>query len=557
MIPCCICINERSVSNKFGQRMDSKRMWVGLVSRKGKQSFIQGAMILMVAGIINRLLGFVPRIALPRVMGAEGIGLYQLGYPFLILVITIITGGIPVAVSKLTAEAESEGREDRIKSVLRLSMTITVSLSIVFTVLCLLLSKWITTRLLTDDRAFYTFICMTPMIPLIAVSSVLRGYFEGRQNMIPTASSQIAETIVRIIVAVSLAYILMPYGVEIAAAGAMTGVSLGEFSGMLVLFLQYRIFRKNQNIASLTQIQPAVTQAPLDRLDVIKRLVRFSLPVTGSKLVGSASYFLESVLIVQSLAIAGIASTVATAQYGALQGMVIPILLMPNALTYSLSVSLIPSLSEAAAKKDYRTINKRLHQSLRLALISGAPFASLMFVLSTPLCFYLFHNGEVGHYLKMMAPVALFIYFQGPLQAALQALDRPGTALINTLIGSILKLSCIYLLASRPELGIKGAIIASIINIVVVTLLHWNSVTRIVHFSMKGTEFIKVTASMMLMGASMWLIMYSMWSPLDWLRFLSACFGGFSVYALCLFFFKMVDREDLKRIPWIGTLWSR
>src|SRR5690606_276978 len=136
----------------------------------------------------------------------------------------------------------------------------------------------------------------------------------------------------------------------------------------------------------------------------------------------------------------------ATAQYGALQGMVIPLLLLPTALTYSLSVSLIPSLSEAAANNDHRTIQKRLHQSLRLALLIGTPFAVITFVLAEPICLYLYNDTNVAGMLKWMAPVALFIYLQAPLQAALQALDKPGTALLNTFIGASIKLTLIYVL---------------------------------------------------------------------------------------------------------------
>ena len=165
--------------------------------------------------------------------------------------------------------------------------------------------------------------------------------------------------------------------------------------------------------------------------------MRISIPITGSKLIGASSYLLESILIAQSLAIAGISTSLATAQYGALQGMIIPIILLPSALTMSLSVSLVPSLSEAAARKDIKTIHMRLHQSLKLALVTGAPFAVLMFVLAEPICTYMYNQPDVGVMLKMMAPIAIFIYFQAPLQSALQALNKPGAALINTLIGSI------------------------------------------------------------------------------------------------------------------------
>ncbi|MFC0212558.1 stage V sporulation protein B [Paenibacillus chartarius] len=520
-----------------------------------KQSFIKGTLILLAAGLVNRLLGFVPRITLPRVIGAEGVGLYQIVWPFLIVVLTFITGGIPVAVAKLVAEAEAERNERRIRSILKLALAITCSLSVLFTALCLIGAEWITTRLMTDDRVYYTFLCMIPIIGLIGVSSVFRGYFQGRQNMIPTATSQTAETIVRIIMMLSGAYVLLPYGVEVAAAGAMLGVLAGELAGLLLLLYHYRESVK----ASAPKVQATIgTSTSVRRLSGLRRMLKISVPITGSKLVGATSYLLESIFITQALAVAGISTAMATAQYGALQGMVIPILLLPSALTSSLSVSLIPSLSEAAARKDMDTIHKLLRQSLRLALVSGAPFGVLMYVLADPICVYLYNQPNVGVLLKMMAPVAVFIYFQAPLQAALQALDRPGSALVNTLIGSVIKLGLIALLASKPELGIKGAVFAINVNIVLVTLLHWSSVVRALKFSMNLPDFVKIGAAMAVSGLSSYAVMAVGWTDSGWIRFLSSAALGMTVYVMMVVWMGLIDTSDVQRMKrWGRKIWRR
>lgn len=510
-------------------------------------------MILLAAGVINRILGFVPRIALPRVIGAEGVGLYQMGFPFLIVVLTFLTGGIPLAIAKLVAEAESAGNEQRIKSILRVSLFLTSGLSIFFTLLCLALSPWITSHLLTDSRVYYTFLCMSPIIPVVGISAIFRGYFQGRHNMIPTASSQVVETLVRIAAMLLFAYFLLPYGLEYAAAGAMLGVLAGEIGGMFVLLFQYRGSQPDFPLDP-----PASNQSVAESVILqLRRLLRIAVPVTAGKLVGSSSYFLESIMIVQSLAIAGVATGLATAQYGTLQGMVIPVLLLPSALTYSLSVSLVPSLSEAAARKDMATIHKRLHQSLRLALVTGAPFAVIMYVLADPLTYYLYNDAEVSRYLKMMAPVALFLYFQGPLQAALQALNRPGTALLNTFIGAAVKLILIVQLATKPQWGIMGAVMAINANIVLVTILNWNSIAKLLQFRMNMRDFVKVFAGMFMMGAASYGMMVQPWTDHLFLRFITACAAGVSVYLACVLWMGLVNKFDLQRIPWIGSKLAR
>jgi stage V sporulation protein B len=514
-----------------------------------KQSFIKGTLILLAAGIVNRLLGFIPRITLPRIMGAEGVGLYQLGYPFMIVVLTIITGGIPLAVAKLVAEAESEGNVKRIRNIIKISLTITVGLSIISTVFCLVAAPWITTRILTDPRVYDTFISMSPILPIVAISAVLRGYFQGRQNMIPSAVSQIVETLMRIAAMLTGAYLMLPYGIEKAAAGAMAGVVFGELCGMAVLL--YHHFR---NPIRLQVKKLIITAGETRASSELKRILTISIPVTGSRLVGSTSYLLESILIAQSLAVAGIATGVATAQYGILQGMVIPILLLPGALTYSLAVSLVPSLSEAAAKNDIKTIHKRLHQSLRLSLVTGAPFAVLMYMLAEPICYYMYGNIEAARMLKMMAPVALFIYFQGPLQATLQALDRPGTALFNTFIGAAVKLSLIVWLASKPQWGIQGAVVAINANIILVTLLHWNSVVRHVKFRMDNIHFVKAGIGMIIMAACCHLAMYVQWTDQTLLKFITSCVAGGLVYGAAMIMFGMVKKEDMSRVPWLNKI---
>ncbi|CAG7631435.1 Stage V sporulation protein B [Paenibacillus solanacearum] len=514
-----------------------------------KQSFIKGTLILLAAGIVNRILGFIPRITLPRVIGAEGIGLYQMGYPFLIVILTIVTGGIPIAVAKLVAAAEAEGDEAKVRSIFRMTMALSIVLSSVFTVGTYFGARRITEYLFTDDRVYLTFLCMTPIIFVVGISAVFRGYFQGRHNMIPTALSQVVETIVRIVTVLAFAYLMLPYGIEYAAAGAMVGVLAGEICAFLVLMLLYRQARKREQPAGPVKKSK---MGAFSRISNLKQIITLALPVTGSKLVGSCSYLLESILIVHCLAAAGVATNMATAQYGALQGMVMPVLLLPSALTYSLAVSLIPSLSEASALGDMKTIHKRLHQSLKLALVTGAPFAVIMYVLAEPICLYMYGQAGVGPMLKMMAPAALFIYFQAPLQAALQALERPGSALVNTLAGSTVKLLLIYMLASNPEFGILGAVVAITINIMLVTVLHWNSIARLLKFSMNAGDFLKVGLSMAAAGMTCQLVMFTLWTGSGMIRFLAACCAGMVVYLLVAMLLKLFDRSDVFRLFWLG-----
>ncbi|MCQ6560895.1 stage V sporulation protein B [Paenibacillus mendelii] len=532
-----------------------------------KQSFIKGALILLTAGVINRILGFAPRIALPRIIGAEGVGLYQLGYPFLIVLLTLITGGIPLAVAKWIAEAQTNGDTKRVKHIFRAAMGLTVTISVVLTGVFLWLTPWVTRTLLTDSRVYQTFLSMSPMLIIVGISSVYRGYFQGMQNMVPTAVSQTIETLFRIVFQLLLAVMLLPYGLAWAAAGAMLGVVAGEIAGLAILLWQYKRHKKHEPEAETTKDE-TLTAAPLPksfskagmpmkRQPVLRRLIGLSVPVTASRMIGSISYLLESILTARALAAAGIATGVATAQYGSLQGMIIPILLLPTALTYSLAVSLVPSLSEAAAQGNRPLIHKRLHQSMRLALVSGAPFVVVMSLFAEPICRILYNHADIAPMLLLMAPIGLFIYLQAPLQASLQALNKPGTALLNTFIGAVVKLLLIIKLASDPELGIYGALIAINVNIVLVTVLHAISVYRFVGFRMQLLDFVKVGAAMVIMGAAALWVMNRQALPALWHNLIMACMAGVVVYLLLMILLGIINRYDLARIPLIGHWFSK
>jgi stage V sporulation protein B len=515
---------------------------------------------LLAAGIINRMLGFIPRIALPRIIGAEGVGLYQLAYPFFIVLVTVITGGLPLAIAKMVAEAEGENRPEKSRQILRTGLTLSVGLGIFFTIVALVSASWVSNVILTDHRVYYTFIAMIPMIGIVAVSAIYRGYFQGRQNMIPSALSSVFESIVRIFFMLWFSWLLLPKGIAFAAAGAMLGVTVGEIGGMLAILWQYYVITKRDKkttpILEQQMIEKEVIPSDPDAVKstspILRRLLGVSIPVTASRLVGSFSYLLESIITVRSLALAGIATAAATAQYGSLQGMVIPLLLLPGALTSSLAVSLVPSLSEAAARKDLPTIHKRMHQALRLALVTGAPFAVLMYVLAVPLCNLLYGNPDTAPMLKLMAPFALFIYVQAPLQAALQAMDRPGRALINTLIGAVVKIILIIILASQPEYGIYGAIIAIIVNSVLVTLLHGYSVVSLISLSLRITDTIKTLCAMIIMGAGVRYVYISIpIAEAQWIQFLFASAVGMALYFGLSLLAGLISLRDLDRLPFI------
>jgi stage V sporulation protein B len=213
------------------------------------QSFLKGALILSAAGLGVRLMGAGLKIFLAAVMGDEGIGLYQMAYPVYTTLLAISTAGIPIAVSKLVAESLAQKDFRGAYRVFKVALAILTILGSVFTLLLLLGANFFASSIAQDPRAYYPLIGISPAIFLVTIMSVFRGFFQGQQEMMPTASSQIVEQAARIVVVIVLVYLLLPRGLEFAAAGAAFGAVAGALFSLL--FLLFLFFRSRKGINKL------------------------------------------------------------------------------------------------------------------------------------------------------------------------------------------------------------------------------------------------------------------------------------------------------------------
>lgn len=516
-----------------------------------KQTFLKGTLILIVAGFITRLLGFINRIVVARIMGAEGVGLYVMAVPTLTLVITATSLGLPIAISKLVAEAEALGDTKKIKRILVVSLTLTGSLSVIFTTTMFIFAPFIANVLLTDSRAYYPLMAVIPIAPIVALSSVMRGYFQGKQNMKPTAYSQVIEQVVRITLVAVMTSAFLPYGVEYAAFGAMLSVICGELASLL--FMIY-MFKTNKTFRVRKQFITYLKQGK----ETLKSLLEIALPTTGSRFIGSMSLFLEPIVVAQSLAIAGVTTVIATKQYGELAGFVIPVIMLPTFITYSLSVALIPAISEAVARNHFKTVHYRLNQALRLALLSGGIAVVVLYVFAEAIMDLMYGAPNVAVYVQFMAPFCLFLYLQGPLQATLQALNLAKAAMMNSLFGACIKIATIFVLASRPEFGIFGVAIAVVVNFILVTMLHFSTVVKKISFTIELRLVMKIVLLISLtiaFGSYVSTLSFGT-DSLFWNTAYRISLTSL-LYVILMLVFDLIKREELARVPVVGGALGR
>lgn len=512
------------------------------------RSFFHGAFVLMAASLVTRVMGFAYRIVLTRLIGAAGMGLFQMVSPLLSLVLTFVIAGLPVAISKLVAEALVQQDRVRVQRILRVSAIVIAVMSAIFTGLMWLLRGLVERHWLTDPRAYPTYLVMIPLVSIIGISSILRGYFQGLQDMSPLAWSAILEQTLRIGSIWVLASYLVHYSLAYATAAAMVGQVVGELGGLLFLWLQYR--RRGK----LSLVLPDAPARSLEKpRQTLAAIVEIAAPVTLSRLIGSLIYALEPVLVTRALLTAGLSVSTATALYGQYGGMAIPLLVFPTVFTGSLAVNLVPSVSEAVAGNQEQRVKARFSQSWTATAMVGIPTSILLTFYADPLARAVFGIHGVGPILSVMAPAGFLLYLEGPLMGILQGLNHAGIAMRNSIIGGILRLGLIVLLASRPHLGILGVAWASTVSICVTAGLQLRSVKKFVsvHISWRDTwRILAASAGMLLLLLALSLIHSN---PNPW-QLLFAVASGLLVYFILLCSLHVLTTRRVYRIPRIGPI---
>ncbi|MCJ8014154.1 stage V sporulation protein B [Paenibacillus sp. KQZ6P-2] len=441
-----------------------------------KQSFMRGTFILTVSSFFTKGLGFVNGILLARFLGAEGVGLLMIAHPLLPLFITMTELGLPVAISKLVSEAEARQDEARIKRILAVSLTVTGSLSIVLTTVALLGSKWIASIVLADQRAYLAMVAITPIIPIIAISAVLKGYFRGRQNMNPLALSDILENLAQIVVIFGVVKLLLPYGIAYAAAGAMGASVIGEGVGLIYLFSVFK-WANREKVKEKPQLTPKTL---LKGDSTLRDLLRIGLPMTGSGFIHSIYHAFLPLVITKSLVLFGVGVEMATKQFGLLAGYAIPLLFLPSFFTQSLSTALIPAISEASANNNSQLVHSRMDMAMRTGLLVGVPCTIILYLWAVPLTTVIYHAPEAGVLLKLLAPLFFLYYFEAPLKAILLGLGKASTVMWNHIMTNIFEVSLIFVLGSN--IGIQGVAMAFGLGILLLTVLNFFAVAGTIGF---------------------------------------------------------------------------
>ncbi|HOJ10561.1 MAG TPA: stage V sporulation protein B [Clostridiales bacterium] len=428
---------------------------------KRKKSFVSSAIILMIAGLVVRLFGFVYRVYLSNLIGSEGIGLFQLISPVYSLIILTLTSGISIAVSRLVAHEAARGHNVNIRRITLSGLMVVVAAGIVVSLLILFNINFIVNSVLKDSRTYSSMIFLIPCIPVIATASVLKGYFYGMQEVTPTALSQIAEQVMRISLVFFISKRFQGMGLEFACAMATAAIAIGEITNLLVLFIMYK-----PSIKKVTKNRSK--KGLMRKRRIMWEISKIAVPVSSNRLITSLMSAVELILIPRRLLTGGMDYQTSIELYGKLTGMAMPLVFFPSIFTSSLSTTLVPAISEALSLKNLKTLNYRISKSIQMTFILGFLFTAIFMVYPNEISNSIFTKANVGELLYLLSFTCLFFYLQQTLLGILNGLGKEATILSNSIISYAIRIVFVYFLL--PLYGIKSYIIAIIISSVFVCL---------------------------------------------------------------------------------------
>lgn len=529
----------------------------------------------MVGSLLVKLIGAVYKIPLGNLLSNEAYVDFNTAYNVYNLFLTIATAGLPVALSKTVAEANTLGRRnqvDRVFSVALKAFLFMGALSfIAMSVFAAPLSV-----LMGDDSAVWCVLCLSPSVLCVCVMAAFRGYYQGHSNMIPTAVSQVIESFGKLVFGLLLAYLvlnLLPgaesYRQRMAAAGAILGVSIGSVIALIYIVLHYLKDRRARG-----------GEAPADRADgggaILGHLLRLAVPITlGSAAVSIVTLIDTKVVlsllegmyhalpelitpeaVAQQLEEGGVTPQLYMAQ--GLKGIYdkcMAIYNLPSQLMVAITASVIPAVSACLARRDAQAASRTSESALRIGVILAFPMGFGLFALGGPIVELLFpgqmDSAIAGPIMSILGLATIFVCIMSLCNSILQANGRVGLPVIAVVVGGVVKVAVNYLLVGNYDINIKGAPVGTLCCFAVVALLDMFFIRKVVPTPPSFLRaFAKPLAASVVMGAAAWgvcgLVGRYVGSRLGCLVGIAA---GVVIYFALVVLLRVFSKDDLELMP--------
>lgn len=531
-----------------------------------KQNFIHGAAILTVGVIIMKLLGFIYKIPLGNILDDEGYSMFTSAYSIYFIFFTLATAGLPVALSRLIAEADANGRVKQEEKTFRVALATFAVIGVIFALILFLFPEWLAAKYLENPDAALSIKAMAPSILLVCLVSAYRGYCQGNGNMIPTTVDEVLEVLFKVISGLILASCLLKagYGKPVGSAGAILGVSIGS-----VISLLYMIIYKRRHYSELSAPYTAGIHAPNDTPDddelvdpawkIVKDILSIGIPIAFGACIMAILNSVDSKLCMNRLqSAAGFSYYQAKVLYG-VYGKAQTLFNLPAAFITPLTIAIVPEISGAIAKGANAAARKTSEDAMRISAVISLPMGVGLTVLAYPIMNVLYPNSNAAGpgLLAIMGAASFFVCTVLMENAILQASGHEKLTMVTMISGGLVKIIVNWFLVAQRSINIYGAPVGTLVSYVVMALMNYIFICIALKHRPKLLRiFARPLAASVLMGAAAWAI-YGLCArfigAVSWSRIalcmLAAIAVAVIVYLVSTIALRSITKEDMKLIP--------
>ncbi|TCS93066.1 putative polysaccharide biosynthesis protein [Hazenella coriacea] len=515
---------------------------------------VKGTLILSVATLFTKIIGSLFWIPFQNIAGDQIVGLYKISFPFYSILLMIASAGIPITVSKFVAERLSQEDWMGARRVLRAAnLILMISGLLAFSIL-FFGSELISKQLLKEPATESSLKVLAMAILLVPIMAVIRGYFQGHQQMMPTGISQFIEQIVRVGTVIVLTYWMVKldgtFSDEAVAAGATSGALTGAIAGLLVV-LWYN-WRDRQKHRQLYTEQKQQKSEPL--LPLAKEILKYAIPISLATLVLPLIALVDSVTVPRLLKSIGFAN--ASELFG-IYGRGEPLVNVISTFSSALTLALIPAISAHVAKNEHQAVKSKISQAWLMTLVIGLPASIGLVIVAQPVNIAMYQDDQGTITLAVLAFSAIFSTLAVTSSGILQGLGYNKLPVRHLLIGALVKVIGNFIFV--PMMGIKGSALAMVIAYIVVCGLNMWMVLRktkvkvsITHNFIKPLLCTLIMAGVLilsLVGINQWQVLAEEGRIFNAIVVFVLITLGAIVYGVSLLVTKTLGERELRMLP--------
>jgi stage V sporulation protein B len=505
-----------------------------------KQGFVTGAVILMAANAISKILGAVFKIPLTYILKEEGMAIFNTSFQVYIMILSFIISGFPFAISKSVAESISKKEYAKAHMTVKIATLILSVIGIIGSVVLYFGAPFFAVAM-KEENAAYAMRAISPAVFFVALGTAYKSYFQGSSNMIPTAVSQVIEAIIKLAAGYGLAVYFIKGGAAKTSGGAVMGVTAGEIVATIMLMAMYFKYKEKIKIKS----------EQIDKKEIIQSLLSVAIPLLCASVIMDMLNVVDTTMLRSRLLYSGLNADEARFLYGAYTGYALTVFHLPIGILSTLGVSILPIIAGAIAVGNTERAQKATYLALRLTIMLTIPCTILFAMQSENILQLLFKNSTSAKMLSLVSPCVIMMCVSQICASVLQSANKIMLPFCFSLVGIAIKLVVGYVLIGNPNYNIYGSAMSACISNFVVMILNLAAIKRTLRLKFNFMSIIiKPAAAATVMCAVVYFLQSPIcaWTQSSFLRLAVICSASCTAYLLMLLLTNALSIKEVRKM---------